>query len=127
MIRGEAGQIQHAQAGTVYRETECCVPGSISSPAVLSPPSEGPTRSPSQGRSELRHNSSIVSGVPGGGSMVAGAPDPMEWSNLVEPSVTVGDSVGCFHDGLGRRVRGNLDRWSVVPSGANATHQTVWN
>ena len=33
-------------------------------------------------------------GVPGGGSMVAGPPDPMEWSNLVEPSATVGDSVG---------------------------------
>ena len=117
------GQIQRAQAGTVYRETECCVPGSISSPAVLSPPSEGPTRSPSQGRSELRHNSSVVSGVPGGGSMVAGAPEPMEWSNLVEPSATVGDSVGRFHDGLGSRVRGNSDRWSVVPSGANAAHQ----
>ena len=42
--------------------------------------------------------------------MVAGAPDPMEWLNLVEPSATVGDSVGHFHDGLGSRVRGNPDR-----------------
>ena len=72
------GQLQCAQAGTVYREAECCIPGSLPSPTVLSPPSEGPTRSPSQGQSELRHISSVVSGVSGGGSMVAGAPDPME-------------------------------------------------
>ena len=42
-----------ARAGTVYREAECCIPGSLPSPSVLSPPSEGPTRSPSQGQSEL--------------------------------------------------------------------------
>ena len=47
------GQFQRGQAGTVYREAECCIPGSLPSPTVLSPSSEGPTRSPSQGRSEL--------------------------------------------------------------------------
>ena len=58
------GQLKRAQA---YREAECCIPGSFPSPTVLSPPSEGPTRSPSQGQSELRHISSVVSGVLGGG------------------------------------------------------------
>ena len=72
------GQLQRTQAGTVYWEAECCIPGSLPSPTVLSPPSAGPTRSPSQGQSELRHISLVVSGVSGGGSMVAGAPDPME-------------------------------------------------
>ena len=33
--------------------------GSLPSPTVLSPPSEGPKRSPSQGQSELRHISSL--------------------------------------------------------------------
>ena len=47
---------------------------------------------------------SQASRVSGGGSMVAGAPDPMEWSNFVEPLATVGDSVGRFHDGLRSRV-----------------------
>ena len=55
--------------------------------------------------------------------MVAGAPDPMEWSSLVESSETVGDSIGRFYDRLGSCVRGTPDRRSVVPSRANVAHQ----
>ena len=30
------GQLQRAQAGTVYREAECCIPGSLPSPSACS-------------------------------------------------------------------------------------------
>ena len=55
--------------------------------------------------------------------MVAGVPDLMEWSNLVESAATVGDSVRYFHDRLRSCMQGNSVRWSVVSSGASAAHQ----
>ena len=108
------GQHQCSQVGTVYRETECCLPGSVPSPAVLSPPSEGPPWGPVQRQSELRIIAPAVSGISGRGSMVAAAPVPMEWSDLAETSSAVSDSIGCLPDGVGGCVQGSSDRgpWS---------------
>ena len=116
-------QHQCTQGSTVYREAECCFPGSVSSPAVLSPPAEGPTRGPVQRRSELRLFSPVVSGISGGSSVVAGAFEPVEWSNPAETSSAVADSVRRLHDRVGSCLQGYPDGWSVVSRGAEDAHQ----
>ena len=99
-------QYQCSKGSSVYRETECCSPGGVPSTSVLSTPPERPAGGPGQGQSELRILAPTLSGVSRGNSVVAGAPDSLEWSNLAETSSAVGDSVRCLPDRVGAVCRG---------------------
>ena len=117
------GQSQCSKVGTIYREAECCVPSSISSPTFLSSPSERPPVGPTEGEPELRDTTPVVSGISGGGSMVATAPLHVEWSSLAETSSAAVDSIRCLPDRVGGSVRGGSNRWPLVSRGAEVAHQ----
>ena len=131
-IRGEASQLlrpgslrQCSQVGTIYREAECNIPSSISSPTFLSSPTERPPVSPTEREPELRDATPVVSGISRRDSMVAAAPFYVEWSNLAETSSAVSDSVRCLTDRVGGSVRGSSDWWSLVSRGAEVPHQLL--
>ena len=119
------GQSQCSQVGTIYREAECNIPSSISSPTFLSSPTERPPVSPTEREPELRDATPVVSGISRRDSMVAAAPFYVEWSNLAETSSAVSDSVRCLTDRVGGSVRGSSDWWSLVSRGAEVPHQLL--
>ena len=118
-------QHQCSKGSSVYRETECCSPGGVPSTSVLSTPTERPAGGPGQGQSELRILAPTLSGVSRGNSVVAGAPDSLEWSNLAETSSAVGDSVRCLPDRVGGCLQGSSDRGSMVSRGTEDAHQLL--
>ena len=119
------GQYQCSKGSSVYWETKRCSPGSVPSSPVLSTPAERPSRGPGQGQSELRILTPTLSGISRGNSMVAGAPDTVEWSNLAETSPADGDSVRCLPDRVGGCLQGSSDRGSMVSRGTEDAHQLL--
>ena len=119
------GQYQCSKGSSVYWETKRCSPGSVPSSPVLSKPAERPSRGPGQGQSELRILTPTLSGISRGNSMVAGAPDTVEWSNLAETSPADGDSVRCLPDRVGGCLQGSSDRGSMVSRGTEDAHQLL--
>ena len=118
-------QYQCSKGGSVYRETEYCSPGGVPSTSVLSTPTERPAGGPGHGQSELRILAPTLSGVSRGNSVVAVAPDSLEWSNLAETSSAVGDSVRCLPDRVGGCLQGSLGRGSMVSRGTEDAHQLL--
>ena len=118
-------QYQCSKGSSVYRETECCSPGGVPSTSVLSTPTEIPAGGPGQWQPELRIVAPTLSGVSRGNSVVAGAPDSLEWSNLAETSSAVGNSVRCLPDRVGGCLQGSSDRGSMVSRGTEDAHQLL--
>ena len=104
MIRGEAAQLLRQGSMSAHRVAQFIGKLNAASQALFPAPQfyrSGTYKGPVQRQSELRLYSPVVSGISGGGSVVAGAPEPVEWLKLAETSSAVGDSVRRLHDRVG--------------------------